>query len=1085
MKRIKRTLAALLIVVLTLALLGEAVFADNSEQPVWPEEGAIQLSKSAAAVEGKENTWEVTLGIQGKNYKTTSDVVLVIDNSNSMYPSETSKEDRMTKTKAAANAFVDTLLTEDSTTRIALVVYNLKETHTGFYAYANRAALKQQINAIEQNEDEGGTFTQLGLHTARTLLNSAESTGQNKSIVLLSDGEPTMAYRVSQVAADISFDGFNIDVKSNCGEFSSSHKTPDLSVSVNYKAGTPEIVSCDYTQTVGDGTSTTNSYSVSSTINTALNHGSTSGSVKCSHFLGIGQQDWPYVINENYSNGQELSTGTVSGNGLPAKDFTFSTKVAARVTMQISNHGLPTIWEAQQATAEGTTVYTVAFQAGTDGERVLKACATNPTKGFFAISSSTNIETALKDVFTSIAGSIAIAARAGSVADTMGDKVQLVIKETAPIITTDENVYNNGDADIYISQGTASYDSAARAIHWTVGNVSEQDKPVMKYRVSIKSGYNPPTGETLLTNEQATFSYIDYLGRDAEAEFPKPEVTVGGGKLLVHWYQVNEQGQPVNAQGTVVESPALANQVRPAEYHSADGSTGLRYNTPYTVAHELFDGYTYYGSYILNDSSLTEGSSATVTLTAVSSNQDLWFAYGRDFKVAHVQNGTVVQTDTHAVTEHFDLTAQVLTGHLYGGAFSAEACGAGSVQSFAAGQNAMDFTPEAGATYYIWEPSNVYLAPRNYNVWQHVYGGSNGERGVIATYLLTTIDRTLYQEVGFLSGGSSYVSEKDGASIAYGVVNANKGSKLYQQLFVRDGSLNATEGIEATSRDDGYIGLYRWTDGAFYQKDAAFSFQPYWITLDGIRVTGTSVRTCTYRGTGTTDDHQSLGISAEPTGSACTVVSAAETTIHFAETYSLDAATDAPVAPPEPEPETVTLTLHEGTSTRSITVLTGDQRGKVAPAELGGKVFAGWYTDDAYRTPADLSNVQEDRTLYGKYVSYNYLRVEYQRNSFLQGNSITLLSAVDGRGFAETGFVINGKRVAVPQLTERFRVFTAQMVFGRCVSRDALLMTMPYSLQGLQLGAAIEITPYWVTPDGTTVYGEARTLIYEYFTLRG
>lgn len=1080
MKRIKRTLAALLIVVLTLALLGEAVFADNSEQPVWPEEGAIQLSKSAAAVEGKENTWEVTLGIQGKNYKTTSDVVLVIDNSNSMYDNS-----RMAKTKAAANAFVDTLLTEESTTRIALVVYNLTETHTGFYTYENKAALKSKINAIEQDNDNGGTFTQLGLHTARTLLNSAESTGQNKSIVLLSDGEPTMAYRVSQVAADISFDGFNIDVKSNCGEFSSSHKTPDLSVSVNYKAGTPEIVSCDYTQTVGDGTSTTNSYSVSSTINTALNHGSTSGSVKCSHFLGIGQQDWPYVINENYSNGQELSTGTVSGNGLPAKDFTFSTKVAARVTMQISNHGLPTIWEAQQATAEGTTVYTVAFQAGTDGERVLKACATNPTKGFFAISSSTNIETALKDVFTSIAGSIAIAARAGSVADTMGDKVQLVIKETAPIITTDENVYNNGDADIYISQGTASYDSAARAIHWTVGNVSEQDKPVMKYRVSIKSGYNPPTGETLLTNEQATFSYIDYLGRDAEAEFPKPEVTVGGGKLLVHWYQVNEQGQPVNAQGTVVESPALANQVRPAEYHSADGSTGLRYNTPYTVAHELFDGYTYYGSYILNDSSLTEGSSATVTLTAVSSNQDLWFAYGRDFKVAHVQNGTVVQTDTHAVTEHFDLTAQVLTGHLYGGAFSAEACGAGSVQSFAAGQNAMDFTPEAGATYYIWEPSNVYLAPRNYNVWQHVYGGSNGERGVIATYLLTTIDRTLYQEVGFLSGGSSYVSEKDGASIAYGVVNANKGSKLYQQLFVRDGSLNATEGIEATSRDDGYIGLYRWTDGAFYQKDAAFSFQPYWITLDGIRVTGTSVRTCTYRGTGTTDDHQSLGISAEPTGSACTVVSAAETTIHFAETYSLDAATDAPVAPPEPEPETVTLTLHEGTSTRSITVLTGDQRGKVAPAELGGKVFAGWYTDDAYRTPADLSNVQEDRTLYGKYVSYNYLRVEYQRNSFLQGNSITLLSAVDGRGFAETGFVINGKRVAVPQLTERFRVFTAQMVFGRCVSRDALLMTMPYSLQGLQRGAAIEITPYWVTPDGTTVYGEARTLIYEYFTLRG
>ena len=1033
MKRIKRTLAALLTVVLTLALLGEAVFADNSEQPVWPEEGAIQLSKSAAAVEGKENTWEVTLGIQGKNYKTTSDVVLVIDNSNSMYPSKTSKEDRMTKTKAAANAFVDTLLTEESTTRIALVVYNLKETHTGFYTYGNRAELKQQISSISKNENDGGTFTQLGLHTARTLLNSAESTGQNKSIVLLSDGEPTKAYAF--VAKNPTYTGCE------SWHLISGHHGG------TFKAETFEP---NYSLTLGDGrTNDFGTYSYNAIARSVICDKGVKSDIDCNYYKDS-SGNWVYTTNE-------VETDL----------------------------GVPTMWEAEQATAEGTTVYTVAFQAGTDGERVLKACATNPTKGFFAISSSTNIETALKDAFTSIAGSISIAARAGSVADTMGDNVQLVFKDAAPIITTDMAVYAAGNADVYISQGTASYDSAARAIHWTVGNVSEQDKPVMKYRVTIKSGCNPSTGETLLTNEQAIFSYIDYLGRNAEAEFPKPEVTVGGGKLLVHWYQVNENGLPVNAQGTVVESPALANQVQPAEYHSVNGSTGLLYNTPYTVDHKIFGGYTYYGSYILNDGSLTEGDSATVTLTAVSSNQDLWFAYGRDFKVAHVQNGTVVQTDTHAVTEHFDLTAQVPGGRLYGGAFSAEACGADNVQSFAAGQNAMDFTPEAGATYYIWEPSDVYLAPRNYNVWQHVYGGSNGERGVIATYLLTTIDRTLYQEVGFLSGGSSYVSEKDGASIAYGVVNANKGSELYQQLFVRDGSLNATEGIEATSRDDGYIGLYRWTDGAFYQKDAAFSFQPYWITLDGIRVTGTSVRTCTYRGTGTTDDHQSLGISAKTTGSACTVVSAAETTIRFAETYSLDAATDAPVAPPEPEPETVTLTLHEDTSTRSITVLTGDQRGKVAPAELGGKVFAGWYTDDAYRTPADLSNVQENRTLYGKYVSYNYLRVEYQRNSFLQGNSITLLSAVDGRGFAETGFVINGKRVAVPQLTERFRVFTAQMVFGRSVSRDALLMTMPYSLQGLQRGAAIEIMPYWVTPDGTTVYGEARTLIYEYFTLRG
>ena len=155
MNRIKRTLAALLTVVLTLALLGEAVFADNSEQPVWPEEGAIQLSKVLPLSRERKTHGEVTLGIQGKNYKTTFDVVLVIDNSNSMYDNS-----RMAKTKAAANAFVDTLLTEESTTRIALVVYNLEETHTGFYTYENKAALKHQIDAIAKSRPEtlGGTL---------------------------------------------------------------------------------------------------------------------------------------------------------------------------------------------------------------------------------------------------------------------------------------------------------------------------------------------------------------------------------------------------------------------------------------------------------------------------------------------------------------------------------------------------------------------------------------------------------------------------------------------------------------------------------------------------------------------------------------------------------------------------------------------------------------------------------------------------------------------------------------------------------------------------------------------------------------
>ena len=169
--------------------------AAGGTQPVWPAQGSIKLDKDAAAVVGAENLWEITLGIQGKNFETTSDVVLVIDNSNSMY-----ENNRMVQTKAAANAFVDALLTQDSATRIAVVVFNLTVKQTGFYDYSNKEELKAYINAVSQNKDDGGTFTQLGIKTARDLLKSSASTGLNKNIVLLSDGDPTASYRVTGTA---------------------------------------------------------------------------------------------------------------------------------------------------------------------------------------------------------------------------------------------------------------------------------------------------------------------------------------------------------------------------------------------------------------------------------------------------------------------------------------------------------------------------------------------------------------------------------------------------------------------------------------------------------------------------------------------------------------------------------------------------------------------------------------------------------------------------------------------------------------------------------------------------------------------
>lgn len=533
----------------------------QSGEPVWPEEGSIKLSKDASAVAGADNLWEVTLGIQGKNYHTTSDVVLVIDNSGSMSGT------KLENTKKAAKAFADRLLIEDSGTRIAIVTYAASASTNGvFYTYETREAFDAAIDAMSAN---GGTNQQAGIHAADQLLYSAGSTGQLKNIVLLTDGEATYSYPFTGTAQ---WTGCNEGWYRHNWNQNSGGGVDYSTVVVNE--------GCDYSTIVGSGSSFT-------TNNLRL-------TVTCEH---------------GYTNTVRIP---YNGSGFTG-----------------GNNGVATIWEAQQTKNRGTTVFSVALQAGTNGESVLKACASDSGRGYFAIGAADDVESKLTGAFTAIAGQIAIAASQGVVEDTMGNSVQPVFPGAEPVFTGDLDTYLSGDADVYISQGTGVYEGETRQILWSVGNVSEGDAPTMRYRVTIRDGCSPATGETLPTNECAYFHYRNYAGADTTGEFPKPLITVGGGTILMHWYRVNLNGEPVNEAGMIVESPGLAQQIAPAEYFEADGSTGLDFLTVYTVPKRDFpdSDYVYFGQFSVNAGTLQPGDAAEVTLSAAHSNQHVWFAY--------------------------------------------------------------------------------------------------------------------------------------------------------------------------------------------------------------------------------------------------------------------------------------------------------------------------------------------------------------------------------------------------------------------------------------------------------------------------
>ncbi len=157
----------------------------------WPNPGSLKLLKEAKSTD-EYGEWEIELTAQGKNLKQKSDVVLLFDRSNTMYGS------RVHKAKQAAQQFVENLLTEDATTRIALVPFGTEaDRHVDFKGHSEKQVLKRAIERIRvTGGPDGATNIQAGLHKAKQLLN--RSNADRKTIVLLSDGEPTFSFRAGK-----------------------------------------------------------------------------------------------------------------------------------------------------------------------------------------------------------------------------------------------------------------------------------------------------------------------------------------------------------------------------------------------------------------------------------------------------------------------------------------------------------------------------------------------------------------------------------------------------------------------------------------------------------------------------------------------------------------------------------------------------------------------------------------------------------------------------------------------------------------------------------------------------------------------
>lgn len=495
-----------------------------------------------------------------------------------------------------------------------------------------------------------------------------------------------------------------------------------------------------------------------------------------------------------------------------------------------------------------------------------------------------------------------------------------------------------------------------------------------------------------------------------------------------------------NVEGTLVDYKGLVlnlyydRDMITYKFHFVDNVTGEK------IADDI-TGQARYGKTVsqealqINGYKLANGTPGlkAITVGTVSAANEFTFYYIGYFNVVHVKDGgtnkntTEVDYTQSVIDNGYNLTAAVTPGYLYGGAFDDEKCE--TVYNFGQ-ENAINFTPVKGETYYIWEVNKNYLKPRAYVVSRHDPNAAPDANGstvnVVGLYLTSSVDRNMYSEVGFTVDGTNIAS--DGGKV-YDKVQAvyTDGSGVKEEMYVmNDGVWDVQAQAPAPASRGGYVSICTVSMDTFYGKSAEspLSYQPYWVTLDGIKVTGAyEARTCYYQGVGYGD----IAISnCVDSNSAVSIYRAATTnTIGVESVAVLSAAPETvqpevPVTPEIPEvPEAPEMTLNSGAM---------------------------------------------------------YLRAQYTYE--MMTNTVKFISAIDVNECTEYGFVINGEVVKCEEAAETVDGYDANYLFGGSVN-GAMLMSCNMLLDGLVDGMTLNVTPYYVALDGTTVvYGETRTLVY-------
>lgn len=435
-----------------------------------------------------------------------------------------------------------------------------------------------------------------------------------------------------------------------------------------------------------------------------------------------------------------------------------------------------------------------------------------------------------------------------------------------------------------------------------------------------------------------------------------------------------------------------------------------------------------------------------------------------------------------------ELTDENNNGYLYGGAFSSSDCT--TAYNFNSGNGIAytlrEFDDENVEKIYVKEVSDYYLRPKTLSLWAT---NSNGLKDVVGYYFVAVIDDTNYMQVGFDYNGEGL----DNAEFHSDSIQQLGSSNIFNEIKLVNKQGTPTTYLPADFYNGevtrGFFAVNRVPKASWNDAGDTSTFTPYWITLDGVKVTSIKTRYESYLGAGDGRKYEEIDwIKDETHNSVCTEFETPSTQTLLLSTCFVADGTgfDIPVTPVDPDPgsdgptiiipieRNYVVTVHDGDNEYELKVAKNNNGISIEPMGFEDKLFAGWYIDDE---PTDLAKITSNVDVYAHYVSDDYLCTKYIEQGLFRVYGMTLISALDSDNYLDAGFIINGDQISC-DYSESYGAFTARALFGSGVARRSKLMTHSLSLRNASNGDKYEVTPYWVTLDGMTVYGTSRTFVY-------